>query len=276
MMPGSSRSGPLRPQSERHFFIVSGLPDYYDWQKLKDVVRDATTNQPGWTSMDESWRGPEGAKGYFSVKSQQDADSVYDLLVSDIYARPGRALLVHHFDASRLDPVLIRCNCRMHHPGCLGQPDNGSHITARSVLAAQNIRDRQPISPIPFGTTAPMHHPGLTVPIAGPQMPMYAPPVAFYQAAAPMSPVVTNEHGFPVNSVNGVARPYRQPLAVELRSGHATVRLGSTEEARRAIGHVGKKTWEDRQIFVKDDRDAMSVSGGVVVRSSSRTSQANR
>lgn len=27
--------------------------------------------------MDESWHGPEGAKGYFSVKSDQDAASVY-------------------------------------------------------------------------------------------------------------------------------------------------------------------------------------------------------
>lgn len=33
--------------------------------------------------MDESWNGPEGSKGYFSVKSDQDAASVYRQFCKD-------------------------------------------------------------------------------------------------------------------------------------------------------------------------------------------------
>ncbi|KAL0264894.1 hypothetical protein SLS55_000848 [Diplodia seriata] len=160
-----------------------------------------------------------------------------------------------------------------------------------------NIPDWQPIAPVPF-VTIPMQHPGMTVPISVPQMPMYAPPVTYYQAtpamAAPVNPTpaMTNEHGLPINAMNGVVRtesrglhisgltwnaseselrellrPYGRPLGVDLKRGYATVRFGSTEEVRRAIESLDKRMWKGRQIAVKEDRDSTAVSEPVIVRS---------
>lgn len=286
-MTSFSRPGPLRPQREKNFFIVSGLPEHFNWQKLKDLVRDATTNQPGWTNMDESWHGPEGAKGYFSVKSDQDAASVYHLLVVVMYARLGRPLLVHHFDASSRDAVLLMCNCSTYYPGATGHSDNRSRITARSVLAAQNIPDWQPITPVPF-VTIPMQHPSMTVPITVGQMHMYTTSAAYYPTmpavTAPTAPPMTNEHGLPVNIANGVVRtesrgvhisglvwgvsendirelvrPYGRPQAVEVKRSSATIRFGSVEEARQVIERLDQIRFHERRITVKEDRESTPV-----------------
>lgn len=294
IMPGYSRPQAVRPQREKNFFVVSGLPEHFNWQKLKDLVRDATTNQPGWTNMDESWNGPEGSKGYFSVKSDQDAASVYHLLVVVMFARLGRQLLVHHFDAASPTPMLLMCNCSSYYPGATGHSDNRSRITARSVLAAQNIPDWQPITPGPY-VSIQMQHPGMTVPISmPPQMPMYSPPVTYYQptpaVTAPVNSAMTNEHGLPINAANGVVRtesrglhisglpfnvsetevrellrPYGRPLGADLRRGYAIVRFGSMDEVRRAVERLDKVTWKGRQISVKEDRDSTSVSEPVIV-----------
>ncbi|KAB2569483.1 hypothetical protein DBV05_g11841 [Lasiodiplodia theobromae] len=299
-MPGFSRPWSSQPQSEKNFFIVTGLPEQYNWQMLKDLIRNVTTNQPGWTNIDESRNGPEGAKGYFSVKSQQDAESVYNLLVRVMYARLGRPLLVHHFDASGPEPLLVKCNCRSYYPGAGGHSDSRSCITARSMLAAQNSPDWQPISQPQYVSnfSIPMQHPGMTVPITMPQLPVYTPPVSCFPVpramAAPIIPMpaMINEHGLPINVTNGVVRtesrmlhisgiswnaseaelrellrPYGRLLGVELKRTYATVRLGTTEEARRAIESLDKTLWKGRQIAVKKDRDSTAISEPVIVRS---------
>lgn len=209
-------------------------------------------------------------------------------------ARLGRPLLVHHFDASCRDPVLLMCNCATYYPGATGHSDNRSRITARSVLAAQNIPDWQPIAPVPF-VTIPMQHPSMTVPITVAQMPMYTTTAAYYPpvpaVTVPPSVPMTNEHGLLVNAANGVVRtesrgvhmsglpygvseteilelvrPYGRAQGVDMRKHHAIVRFGSVVEVRQVIEGLDRVIWKGRQILVKEDRDSTSVSEpGIVI-----------
>lgn len=219
------------------------------------------------------------------MKTDLELDA--DLLVVVMYARLGRPLLVHHFDASSRDAVLLMCNCSTYYPGATGHSDNRSRITARSVLAAQNIPDWQPITPVPF-VTIPMQHPSMTVPITVGQMHMYTTSAAYYPTmpamTAPAAPPMTNEHGLPVNIANGVVRtesrgvhisglvwgvsendirelvrPYGRPQAVEVKRSSATIRFGSVEEARQVIERLDQIRFHERRITVKEDRESTPV-----------------
>lgn len=219
------------------------------------------------------------------MKTDPELDA--DLLVVVMYARLGRPLLVHHFDASSRDAVLLMCNCSTYYPGATGHSDNRSRITARSVLAAQNIPDWQPITPVPF-VTIPMQHPSMTVPITVGQMHMYTTSAAYYPTmpamTAPTAPPMTNEHGLPVNIANGVVRtesrgvhisglvwgvsendirelvrPYGRPQAVEVKRSSATIRFGSVEEARQVIERLDQIRFHERRITVKEDRESTPV-----------------
>lgn len=145
------------------------------------------------------------------------------------------------------------------------------------------------MAPAPY-VTIPMQHPGMTVPMHVQQMPMYAPPVTYYQQMPamtvhmPVSPVMTNEYGLPVNPTNGVVRtesrgvhlsslprpvtenqvrellqPFGQILGVEMRKDWATARLDSIEGVRQAVETLDKRKWRGRQIVVKEDRDSTSI-----------------
>lgn len=217
-----------------------------------------------------------------------------------MYVRLGRPLLVHHFDASSPEPRLVKCNCHSYYPGSPPGHSEQSRISGRSVLAAQRSADWQPIAHPQYisSVSIPMQHPGMTVPIAMPQVPVYPTPVTYYPAAPAMTapvilmPAMTNEHGLPINAANGVVRtesrglhisglnwhaseaelrdllrPYGRPLGVDLKRSYATVRFGTAEEVRRAVESLDKRSWKGRTIAVKEDRDSTAVSQPVIVRS---------
>ncbi|KAF1984207.1 hypothetical protein K402DRAFT_146098 [Aulographum hederae CBS 113979] len=94
-----------------HTFIVSGIPQSWEWRHLKDLVRNSLpTSQPGWTDIAFQRGTRRGFKyGIFTVKTDQDALYAYSFFSQHL--EEGRHLVIHYFDMSRAPATLIRCNC---------------------------------------------------------------------------------------------------------------------------------------------------------------------
>ncbi|KAF2141677.1 uncharacterized protein K452DRAFT_271333 [Aplosporella prunicola CBS 121167] len=304
MRPGFSHPGALRAR-EKNFFIISGvcnfrfqhncdvplttaqLPFNYTWRALKDLVRNYTINQPGWTEMDEGSYGTEGRKGYFSVKTDEDAANFPEFRDS------GRRLLVHHWDASQTQPVLLRCNCSAVFPAATRHSDRESQVTAQFVNSALYQSEHMPVPP-GFATMS-QSYPAMTAATSGPMPMMHAQPShmvhqpAYYLQHPPATPVYS-QAGIPVNVRNGAVRTEARgihirglkytvteaelkqllaesgnPLRIELKKGSATVRFGSSVEADRAIEGLNGFEYKGMELSVRYDVDRTPVSEPVIV-----------
>ncbi|KAK7514725.1 hypothetical protein IWZ03DRAFT_381472 [Phyllosticta citriasiana] len=288
-MPAAlSKHSPTRPK-EKNFFLISGLPPDCDWRTLKDIARQFTTNQPGWTEVDpRPWKLPEGRKGYFSVRTDEEAERVYELMRRSKFDRTQQPLLLHHFDVSQDRPRLIRCNCQDVYPELRGHSFERSNICPQSVFSA--LEDKDPFFPLvsspPVRMTAPMYPSPIQMPVA-PYPPPY-PAVAMPPAMPPSYRL--NEHGIPVNVAKGsvsteprsvlirgldysvtetelrtLLSQYGNPLRIHLKNGYAVAVFSTAREVNTATARLHGKEYKGRILKVREGRDTTPISEPVIV-----------
>ncbi|KIW08919.1 uncharacterized protein PV09_00837 [Verruconis gallopava] len=212
-------------------FVVVDLPrdgPFKTWQKFKDVARTALSNghKPGWTEMKSQADG--STVGYTLCKTREDAKLIFDYLMK--LTASGCCAHVHWYDTSWSKSWPVACSCPTeqhrsnydyyrHHVHSLTHYQSSQYIvlpnpvayphpTAWGVTPAPVISDPVHTLATDFqsmGLSRPYYAPVEPVPapyyaVQSPQAPAYVP------ATQPPANYVTNSHGYPVNTTNGVVQ----------------------------------------------------------------------
>ncbi|OCL04338.1 hypothetical protein AOQ84DRAFT_442161 [Glonium stellatum] len=291
----SSASQNRSPAKSEHFIWITGLPENWTWQDLKDYIRKHVNNQPGWTEVFKTKRSPSCTvtEGYFRICGAEDADRAYNRFAQN---PTHRDMLVHQWELSRdrdlnVEPPLTKCNCSTQYPDLsLGSHSPGSMFKSEPVAAM--VSTPAAVTATPYQYTYTQQVTRTTT-----QYPYYATPMSPVIASPALSitqaPVYSStSSGIPVNVRHGAmlteyrgifisglsfsvgpseleillkssGRPIRSELLRDASTGRfrgsATAQYATKEEAQLAVNRLNNTEHMGMIIKVRLDKETTSI-----------------